>query len=222
MSATSPASPPPSRRPWSGLSRRALTLIAIAFLVGLALFLLLWLDRRNDDEFFRAGGVSAPDASGQAFEPLPMPEAAGGDRGEAAPAAGGRDADGSGIAGPDVAGDEVLPAELPPEATPLPPPPAPPETMAAGGPDASARPIRSPQPRYPARAMRRGESGTVLLQVAVDAEGRPREVDVVQSSRSRDLDREAQRAVEQWRFSPAIRNGRAVASKVLIPIEFNP
>jgi protein TonB len=70
--------------------------------------------------------------------------------------------------------------------------------------------------------LQRGESGTVLLQVEVDARGQPRRVDVVQSSRSRSLDREAVRAVERWEFSPAIRNGRAVSAKVLVPIEFNP
>ena len=221
MSATPSAQPPSPRRPRIGLSRRALLLVALAFAAGLALFLLLWLDKRNDADFFRAGGTPAPGAPGQAFEPLPTPEAAGGTR-ETRPAADGTGEKERGIATPDASREDLADADAPPEFAPLPPPPAPPEAAASAGPDASARPISSPQPRYPARAMRRGESGTVLLQVSVDAEGRPVEVGVVQSSRSRDLDREAQRTVERWRFSPAIRNGRAVASKVLVPIEFRP
>jgi protein TonB len=190
--------------------------VAMAFAVGLALFLLLWIDQRNDDQFFRAGGGAAPDAQGPAFEPLPTPEAIGG-----------RDAgrstgpDDRAAPSPETAREAVV--EETPRPEPLPPPPnLPPDASVSAGPDASAKPIRSPQPRYPAQAMRRGESGTVLLQVQVDAQGRPSRVDVVQSSRSRTLDREAQRAVEQWLFSPAIRNGRVVPSNVLVPIEFRP
>ncbi len=218
MSATPSVPPPSPRKPRFGLSRRALLLIALAFAAGLALFLLLWLDKREDGEFFRAGGSAAPDAPGQPFEPLPTPEAAGGGRDTAA--APGEEEDREAVA-PDIAGEDADEDAAP---APLPPPAdvAPAEPAASAGPDASARPISSPPPRYPARAMRRGESGTVLLQVHVDAQGRPTRVEVVQSSRSRELDREAQRTVERWRFSPAVRNGRAVASKVLVPIEFQP
>ena len=199
------------------MSRRGLLFVALAFAVGLALFLLLWIDQRNDDQFFRAGGGAAPDAQGPAFEPLPTPEAIGGrDAGRST------EADDRGASAPEATREAVM--EETPRPEPLPPPPAtPPDAGASSaGPDASAKPIRSPQPRYPAQAKRRGESGTVLLQVQVDAQGRPSRVDVVQSSRSRTLDREAQRAVEHWLFSPAIRNGRAVPSNVLVPIEFRP
>ena len=216
MSSAPPAASEPPRHRFLarfGLSNRALLLIAIAFGVGLLLFLLLWLDQRNDEDFFRAGPRPA-DQQGEPFEPLPMPDAAGGDvapaaadRGEAAtetPATRGE------IVEEAVPAPDVQVAEAPDAATP------------SAGSDASARPLRSPAPRYPPRALQRGESGTVLLQVEVDARGQPRRVDVVQSSRSRSLDREAVRAVERWEFSPAIRNGRAVSAKVLVPIEFNP
>jgi protein TonB len=200
---------------WPRPSRRSLLFIALAFAVGLALFLLLWIDQRNDDQFFRAGGGPTPDAQGPAFEPLPTPEAVGGRDGGRS-----TEADNGGASAPETAHEAVV--EEAPRPEPLPPPPSAPDAGASAGPDASAKPIRSPQPRYPAQAMRRGESGTVLLQVQVDAQGRPSRVDVVQSSRSRTLDREAQRAVEQWLFSPAIRNGRVVPSNVLVPIEFRP
>lgn len=222
MSAT-PSPPPTPRKPWSGPTRRALLPIAAAFAAGLLLFVLLWLDRRDDGQFFRAGGSAAPDARGRAFEPLPVPDAAG--------YADADDAGDAGAVGPESARErsaaeartgDGAPGEPLPPATPLPPPASPAEPAASAAPDASARPIESPPPRYPARALRRGESGTVLLQVHVDAQGRPTRVDVVQSSRSRELDREAQRTVERWRFSPATRSGRAEPSRVLIPIEFHP
>lgn len=211
--------PPPSsssRKPGFGLSRRALLLIGAAFAIGLLLFLMLWLGERNDDEFFRAGNAPT-DRQGQVFEPLPMPDAVGSN--DVTPDIEPPDSTASEPTSP--AGGEIL---EPVEPAPLPPPVAQtPSTAppAASGPTTSARPIHSPPPRYPRRAMRRGESGTVLLQVQVDEAGRPRSVEVVQSSRSRDLDREAQRTVERWQFSPATRGGRAVASKVLVPIEFN-
>lgn len=210
MSASPPMPPSPHKGRF-GLSRRALLLIAIAFGVGLLLFLLLWAGQRKEDDFFRAGSRPAGQG-GQVFEPLPTPDAAGGDRQEQERT---RPDDRDSVAGPEESQGEIV------EEVPAPvAPPAPPAQVAAA-PDASARPIRSPRPDYPAQAMRRGERGTVLLQVQVDAEGHPTDVDVVQSSRSRALDREAVRAVRGWEFSPAMRGGRPVPTKVLVPIEFN-
>lgn len=218
MSTPTPVPSPPSRKPWFGLSRRTLLLVAIAFGVGLVLFLLLLAGQRGDDGFFRAGDAPAPGREGQVFEPLPTPDAVGSegttrgarDDGDAAVSAGREEADDR-FAQPDD-----LP-ELSPDAPAAPPPPAP---VASARPDASAQPLRAPRPNYPPAAARRGDSGTVLVQVRVDAQGRPVQVDVVQSSRSRPLDREAVRAVQQWTFSPAIRNGQPVEATVLVPVEF--
>lgn len=213
---TTPTPPPPPRKPPFGLSRRALALIGAAFAIGLLLFLLLWAGQRGENEFFRAG-TAPTDRQGQEFEPLPMPDAVGGNDAirEDEP----RDTASAGQ-GPELRGGVVEP----PEPAPLPPPvseaPATPAPSASAS--TSARPVDAPPPRYPSRALRRGESGTVLVQVHVDAGGRPRQVDVVQSSRSRDLDREAVRTVRNWRFSPATRGGQPVDSKVLVPIDFSP
>ncbi|MGO1073697.1 energy transducer TonB [Lysobacter sp. CA199] len=87
-----------------------------------------------------------------------------------------------------------------------------------------ARPIasRSPEPRYPATALRRGEAGTVVLRINVGADGVPDDVAVARRSGSRELDRAAMLAVRDWRFKPATRNGREVASVVEQPVEFRP
>ena len=77
-----------------------------------------------------------------------------------------------------------------------------------------------PPPRYPAAALRRGESGTVLVRVEVDTAGMPAGVALVQRSGSRDLDRAAMEAVRGWRFQPAQRNGQAIAASLVIPIDF--
>ncbi len=218
MSTPPPAAPTtPARR--FGLTRRTLLLVAAAFAAGLLLFLLLLAGRDENEPFFRAGAQD--DARGGAFEPLPTPDAEGA-TGEALPQALPGDA-GNSVSG---TGDTASGAIEPPELTePLPPPPAevaPPAPPIAGGADTSPRPVRSPQPQYPAQALRRRESGTVLVQVHVDARGRPERVEVVQSSRSRELDREAVRTVERWEFAPATRGGQPVPAKVLVPIDFRP
>ena len=81
---------------------------------------------------------------------------------------------------------------------------------------------RSPQPEYPATALRRGEGGDVLLRVNVGADGIPGEIDFVRRSNSRELDRAAQDAVRRWHFAPATRNGKPVPAVVEVPIEFKP
>lgn len=221
--ATPPQDPPTPRaahaaRPRN--NRRLLLWALLAFGAGLLLFVVLLAGQRDDAGFFRAG--QRPAAQDGGFEPLPMPDADTGTA-DALPAAGERD-DGRSVVGSGDAAGASLPDA--PDAATLPPPVSPPSApappAAASGPATSARPVRSPPPDYPAQALRRGESGTVLLQVQVDAQGRPERVDVVQSSRSRTLDREAVRTVERWAFAPATRGGLPVASKVLVPIEFNP
>lgn len=80
--------------------------------------------------------------------------------------------------------------------------------------------IQSPPPVYPQTAVDRRWEGTVLLRLAVTAEGRVGEVEIIESSGHRVLDGEAARAVRAWRFVPALRDGRPVASFVRLPIRF--
>jgi protein TonB len=80
----------------------------------------------------------------------------------------------------------------------------------------------APAPAYPRVALRDGVQGTVLLQVLVDVDGRPLQVDVQHSSGDRRLDIAARKQVlMNWRFRPAMKNGRAVQAIGLVPIAFN-
>lgn len=79
------------------------------------------------------------------------------------------------------------------------------------------RPIK---PNYPIGARRRGEEGSVILDVSVGADGRARSVTLVSSSRFPDLDAAAERAAAQARFKPATRNGRPVDAAARITIIF--
>lgn len=197
------AAPKPAWMP----SRKALLIAAIAFIVGLLLFLALWLDQRDNNRFYRS--LEAPrSVAGQVFEPLPVPLPAGDET-----------ASGMGTIEDPVGGAEA-PIRRPappsaPVAAPAAPTPAPVQIA-----DREPQPVRSPAPRYPREAQRRRESGTVILRVHVAADGEPEGIDLVTGSGSRSLDRAAVEAVRRWRFDPAMRDGRPVEGVVQVPINF--
>ena len=96
---------------------------------------------------------------------------------------------------------------------------------------ASGRPANAPAepipasaipPQFPLEAVRRGESGQVLLKVPVAVDGTPGGISVARSSGTELLDRAALDAVSRWRFRPARRDGDDVASTLEIPIDFRP
>ncbi|AGA34114.1 Ferric siderophore transport system, periplasmic binding protein TonB [Thioalkalivibrio nitratireducens DSM 14787] len=80
--------------------------------------------------------------------------------------------------------------------------------------------LNNPPPEYPRLSQRRREEGTVLLWVAVGADGRPVSWRVEKSSGHERLDNAALAAVEGWRFEPARRGTRPVAGSVIVPMEF--
>ena len=115
----------------------------------------------------------------------------------------------------DNPGDDTATAPRPEPATPAPPAPTRPAI-----PDRDAEPIARLQPAYPPEAFRAGEEGTVQVQADIDANGMPSRVEVANRSGSRQLDQAAVAAVSKWRFKPAVKDGKPVASTVQVPIEF--
>ncbi len=89
---------------------------------------------------------------------------------------------------------------------------------------ASSAPLQalsSPSPAYPIEAIRAGLTGTVELEILVGADGKPLEVRIVRSSGHRLLDQAARKIVlSQWRFDPAMRDGRQVQARGRVPIAF--
>ena len=77
-----------------------------------------------------------------------------------------------------------------------------------------------PPPRYPSVARRRNQQGVVRVEVCLDDRGQQLKRTVIRSSGVESLDQAALDAVTQWRFRPEIVDGRAVPSRVEIPIEF--
>jgi TonB family protein len=74
-------------------------------------------------------------------------------------------------------------------------------------------------PEYSEEARKAKYSGTVLLSVIVDAEGRARDVHVVKSL-GMGLDEKAVEAVLNWKFKPGMRGGVAVNVRAQIEVNF--
>lgn len=75
-------------------------------------------------------------------------------------------------------------------------------------------------PAYPALARKRGQQGTVWLEIWLSEQGAQLKRTLSRSSGFALLDEAALRAAAQWQFEPYRHNGMAVASRVRIPIEF--
>ena len=205
-----PAASPPQRSfdlaAWRP-SRRALLWVLGAFVLGLLLFLLVW--RGGDNDFYRAG-PAAPTAASPQYAPLPAPMA--GDSGEV-----------SDVPAPETPAIENGEQPRLVETAPPPPPsavPAAPPPRAAPVATSQPQPVSTPSPTYPARALRNGEQGTVMVSAEISENGIPSAVEVARSSGSRQLDRAAVDAVRRWRFRPAMADGRPTTGRVQVPISF--
>lgn len=103
-------------------------------------------------------------------------------------------------------------------------PPAPPAPEAAPakatGPSADAGYLHNPAPAYPELAQERGWEGSVLLTVVVLPNGKPKSVEVKQSSGRKVLDDAAVATVKNWSFVPAKLGDETVEASVEVPIDF--
>ncbi len=105
-----------------------------------------------------------------------------------------------------------------PEPTPAPPPPPAEPVLTKATADAGY--LRNPAPRYPDFAQQQGWEGTVLLNVHVLANGKPKAVEIKQSSGRKILDDSAVQAVRRWTFVPAKLGEITTDSWVEVPIDF--
>ena len=81
---------------------------------------------------------------------------------------------------------------------------------------------RPPQVEYPEQAMRRGETGTVLVRALINIKGQVDTASIDTSSGHRSLDQAAVRAVKRASFHAYRENGITQSVYVLIPIAFTP
>lgn len=80
--------------------------------------------------------------------------------------------------------------------------------------------VRRVKPVYPAEALRRKQTGTVLLMVFVNESGTVDRIEVLQSSGNPALDAAAVTAEKKSRFSPLVKDGQPVKFKAKVPYRF--
>lgn len=80
--------------------------------------------------------------------------------------------------------------------------------------------FKNPPPVYPAHAREESWEGVVVLKALVGSDGRPRQLEVYQSSGYKILDEAAFKAVKGWRFLPARAGRFSFSSWIKIPIRF--
>ncbi len=86
--------------------------------------------------------------------------------------------------------------------------------------DQPPRPRQSIKPDYPSGARRRGEEGSVILNVTINAAGAAQQVEIVESSGFKELDEAARQAVIKARFNPGRISDKRVASQARLTIIF--
>ena len=109
---------------------------------------------------------------------------------------------------------QAQPAVAAPPAEPVAAPPVAP-------PMANASHLNNPAPVYPQLSRRRGEQGTVYLDLLVLADGTVGDIGLKRSSGFPELDESALKAVVRWRFVPASRGGVPLDWRYVLPVSFN-
>lgn len=117
------------------------------------------------------------------------------------------------------------PLPQPPQAAPAPPAPT---TATSPVQPPAPKPVAASALRYavlppvelPLASRRLGESGTVLLRVVFDTQGRVRQASVHRSSGFARLDEQALAAMRQARIQPFLENGQAIEVSALAPLAY--
>lgn len=80
--------------------------------------------------------------------------------------------------------------------------------------------IDSPDPQYTEEARQAKTQGTCVLWLIVDSSGHPQDIKV-ERGLGHGLDAKAIEAVRQWRFQPAMRDGKPVNVEISVEVEFH-
>ena len=88
-----------------------------------------------------------------------------------------------------------------------------------GGGVSAPRPISTPDPEYSEEARKAKYQGTCVLWLIVGPDGRPRDIKVARSL-GLGLDEKAIEAVRNWKFDPAMKDGKPVAVQINVEVSF--
>lgn len=81
------------------------------------------------------------------------------------------------------------------------------------------RPIRKVTPIYPEKCKKGGIEGLVVLEVTTDKEGNVEKVRVLKDAHP-ELDREARKAIRQWKYEPVFKDGKSVPAMFAVAVDF--
>jgi len=88
-----------------------------------------------------------------------------------------------------------------------------------GGGVSAPKAIFSPDPEYSEEARKAKYQGTCVLWLIVGPDGKPRDIKV-QRTLGLGLDEKAVEAVKQWKFEPAMKDGKPVAVQISVEVSF--
>ena len=88
-----------------------------------------------------------------------------------------------------------------------------------GGGVSAPRAIYQPDPEYSEEARKAKYQGTCVLWLVVGPDGRPRDIKVARTL-GLGLDEKAIEAVKQWKFEPAMKDGKPVAVQINVEVSF--
>jgi TonB family protein len=74
----------------------------------------------------------------------------------------------------------------------------------------NAKPLERTPPKYPVDAARKSQEGWTRLSFVIDKEGNVVDPIIQDSSGVKSIDREALKAIKNWKYSPAMQNGEAI------------
>ncbi len=87
-------------------------------------------------------------------------------------------------------------------------------------PDVTApKAVYTPNPEYTDRARKQKIRGSVVLSIVVTDKGNVRDAKVV-AGVDKDLDKQAMRTVSTWRFEPATKDGKPVAVRLKVEVDY--
>jgi TonB family protein len=94
------------------------------------------------------------------------------------------------------------------------------EIHIVGGEVSSPRLIEKTEPHYPLSARKQKKSGVVVLEAIVEQDGRVGSVWIARPT-DPDLDAAASEAVHQWRYEPALKDGKPVRVFLTVTVNFS-
>jgi TonB family protein len=81
------------------------------------------------------------------------------------------------------------------------------------------KPVYHPNAEYTDKARKKKIQGSVVVTIVVTDEGTVRDARIV-SGLEKDLDKQALKAVSAWKFEPATKDGKPVAVRIRVEVDF--